>query len=166
MFEFDIEDVKNDLEGMTILEKLEKVRDLTDELESAISEVQILQDELSEEYENSVCNGLSASVSALIKRNHWENLVTISEDDFTKTFTVNSKPVNARIAAIWNDDQWMITISNTEFIASNAKRYEAYANLAERLNLSYQQGKEWIQLNVEENELQPTIIRIITTLCE
>lgn len=166
MFEFDIEDFMAGLEGLTIQEKLEKVRDLTDELESAISEVQILQDELSDEYENSVYDELSASVSALIKRNHWENLVTISEDDFTKTFTVNSKPVSARIAAIWNDDQWMITISNTEFIASNAKRFEAYANLAEKLNLPYQQGKEWIQLTVEENELQPTVEKIITTLCE
>ena len=161
MFEFDIEDYMSDLEGLTIQEKLEDLSVQYDELVSALHEITDAQDRLIDEYETSVCDELSASVSSLINQNHWENQVTVNGN----TFTVNAKPTNVGIWCGWNQDQWVIII-DTEAIASNAKRYETLSNLAVRLNLPYQQGKEDIRVHVEENELQPTIIRIITTLCE
>lgn len=171
MFEFDIEDFMAGLEGLTIQEKVQELEDLCDELEyaledEALEEAQDALESLIDDYEKSVNDPLKASVSALINQKHWEDLVTIKKILFNDYFFVNSKPTSVRISTLWNQDQWVIIINNNEFVASNAKRYETYANLAERLNLPYEQGKEDIRVQVEENELQPTVERIITTLCE
>ena len=171
MSDFDIEDFMAGLEGLTIQEKVQELEDLCDELEyscedDALEAVQDAMESLIDDYEKSVNDPLKASVLALINQKHWQDLVTIKKILFNDYFIVNSKAHQILISTYWNLDHWAIWIQVTPFIASNAKRSEAYANLAERLNLPYQQGKEWIQLNVEENQLQPTIIRIITTLCE
>lgn len=171
MSEFDIEEYMAGLEGLTIQEKVQELEDLCDELEyaledEALEEAQDALESLIDDYEKSVNDPLKASVSALINQKNWEDLVTIKKILFNDYFFVNSKPTSVRISTLWNQDQWVIIINNNEFVASNAKRNETYANLAERLNLPYQQGKEDIRVLVEENELQPTVIRIITTLCE
>jgi len=171
MSEFDIEEFMAGLEGLTIQEKVQELEDLCDELEyaledEALEEAQAALESLIDDYEKSVKDPLKASVTALINQKHWEDLVTIKKILFNDYFFVYSKPTSVRISTLWNQDQWIIIINNNEFVASNAKRYETYANLAERLNLPYQQGKEDIRVQVEENELQPTVERIITTLCE
>lgn len=171
MSEFDIEEYMAGLEGLTIQEKVQELENLCDELEyaledDALEEVQQAMESLIDDYEKSVNDPLKESVSELINQKHWEELVTIKKILFNDYFFVNSKPTSVRISTLWNQDQWVIIINNNEFIASNPKRYETYANLAKRLNLPYQQGKEDIRVQVEENELQPTVIWIITTLCE
>ena len=171
MSEFDIEEYMAGLEGLTIQEKVQELEDLCDELEyacedDALEAVQDAMESLIDDYEKSVNDPLKASVSALINQKHWEDLVTIKKILLDDYFIVNSKAYQILISTYWNLDHWVIWIQVTPFIASNAKRSETYANLAEKLNLPYQQGENLIQLNVEENELQPTVERIITTLCE
>ena len=170
MSEFDIEEYMAGLEGLTIQEKVQELENQCDELEyaledDALEEVQQAMESLIDNYEKSVNDPLKASVSALINQKHWEELVTIKNILFNDYFFVNSKPTSVRISTLWNQDQWVIIINNNEFIASNPKRYETYASLALRLNLPYQKGKEDIRVQVEENEQQPTVIRIITSLC-
>ena len=167
MFEFDIEEYMADLEGLTIQEKVQRLEDLSadleDALEAAIGDIDYAKESLIRDYEKSVHDPLFASVSELINKNHWGDLVT----EQNKFFIVNSKPTSVGISARWNQwDQWVIKMIPTEFIANHTKRYEIFANLAERVNVPYGQCGDGVIVKVEENELQPTVLRIITKLCE
>ncbi|MBR5640315.1 MAG: hypothetical protein IKW83_11405 [Muribaculaceae bacterium] len=172
MFELNIEDFMADLEGLTIQEKVEKLdslsSDLEDALQEALGDVDYAKQTLIDDYEKSVHDPLFTSVSELINKNHWEDSVTINKTRMGRDcFIVNTKPTSVSISTHWNQwDQWIIEINPTEFIASNTKRHETLSNLADRLNLPYLQGRDDISVKVEENELQPTVLRIITKLCE
>lgn len=162
MFELNIEDIMADLEGLTIQEKVQELDSFSADLEDALDDVDNARQTLIDDYKKSVNEPLFAYVSELINKKHWEDLVT----EQNECFFVNSKSTSVRISLEWNEwGQWIIFINNTEFIASNTKRHETLASLADRLNLPYIQGREDVFVKVEEKELQPTIERIITTLC-
>lgn len=163
MFELNIEDIMAGLEGLTIQEKVQELDSLSADLEDAFDSVEYAKQTLIDDYKKSVNEPLFAYVSELINKKHWEDLVT----EQNECFFVNSKSTSVRISPEWNEwGQWIIFINNTEFIASNTKQHETLASMADRLNLPYIQGREDVFVKVEEKELQPTIIRIITKLCE
>ena len=77
MFNFDIEIIKNELEGLSLREKLDALERLDDDLELAIADIYQLNNELIEDHEKSVYEALLASVSSLIEAEGWDDIITI-----------------------------------------------------------------------------------------
>lgn len=162
MFDFDIEGIKKDLEGLSIQEKLDAIEGIYDELDNALGEVTDLQSGLNDEYESSVYAPLMASVSSYVHERGWNELVNI--EDFV--ITVNSKPKKVKFWAAWDTHDWAIDIELANFIANDHQRYKALLEIASVLALPYNNGSEEISVIVEENELQDTMLYILSKLCE
>ena len=161
MFEFDIEDVKNDLEGMSFQEKMEELESLSDNLNLALSEIMDLQQELNDEYESSVYDPLLALLLSLAKHRRWDNLINIDNP----VITVHSIPQKVKIWASWDTDEWTINIELANFIASNTKRYKALSDFASLLRLPYEYGNEEISWRVSEENLEDALLSLVFVLC-
>ncbi|MBR4219016.1 MAG: hypothetical protein IKR71_08225 [Bacteroidales bacterium] len=165
MFDFDIDEIKRDLEGLSIQEQLLEIQGLRDDLDMALSELEDLETELNNEYESSVLAPLLASVKLFIQEKGWDELVTMERHMLTEEFVVSSKPHKVRVGTACFMGTWSIHIVLADFIASNAKRIKAHEDLAAMLNHPYLGASE-IAFPVEEDELEATMLEIITKLCE
>ena len=67
MFEFDIEEIKNELDGLAVREKLDVLERLDEELEMASDEVSQLNNELIEEHEKKVIEETKSKITEEIE---------------------------------------------------------------------------------------------------
>ena len=162
MFEFDIEDVLASLDGLTIQDKVEKVYDYYDELEDALADLGILLEDITKEYVKSITAPLLTSVKSYIKQRKREDYFSIQENN-DPIFTVELGLGHIKFYADWNIAAgWYIQIEPT--VDNNPLRYKVLSNLAIALNLPYKQGRDEIRIPVKENELQSTMLHIISNL--
>ena len=162
MSEFDIEEYMAGLEGLTIQEKVEKVYDYYDELEDALADLGILQEDITKEYVKSITAPLLISVKSYIKQRKREDYFSIQEDK-DPIFTVEFGLGHIKMFADWNiAADWYIQIEPT--VDNNPLRYKVLSNLAIALSLPYEQGRDEIRIPVKENELQSTMLHIISSL--
>lgn len=167
MADFDIEETKKQLEGSNIQEKLKKldslIADLEDEiqnLEDAIDEVMTIRNEFVDDYKASVYD--LATVKSIVENKKWDEKVTI---DRFRNIIVNYESNEAILHVRWDNNEWLLNIRLMDFIANDSHRHQLY-ELAEALNLPYKNGDDEIRVIVEEDAVQPTVLRVITDLVE
>lgn len=166
MFDFDIEEIKKQLEGSNIQEKLEKldslIADHEDEIqnhEDAIDEVMAIRNEFVDEYKASVYD--LATVKSIVENKKWDEKVTI---DRFRNIIVNYASNKVILNVRWDNNVWSLNIRLMDFIANDSHRHQLH-ELAEALNLPYKNGDDEIRVIVEEDAVQPTVLRVITTIC-
>jgi hypothetical protein len=162
MFNFDIEIIKNELEGLSLREKLDALERLDDDLELAIADIYQLNNELIEDHEKSVYETLLASVSSLIEAEGWDDIITIVNYEVT----INNDKTKAKLSLTWHgEDSWRIYIESMDSRISAPMLREIISELPIKMDLPIKVLESSIYLKVEEDKLQVALLQVISSLC-
>lgn len=163
MFEFDIEEIKDKLEGMSFTETLDALDRLDDDLELAISDVFQLKEECIDEYTKSVYDMVSASISVILDNQKWDKFISVEN----YVITINSESSKLKIYIHWfDDDIWRIYVEPIDINADFTKQVKMLSDFAEKQNLFFIDGLSKVCIKVEKSKLQETLLKIIFRLCD
>lgn len=161
MFEFDIEEIKNELDGLAVRDKLDVLERLDEELEMASDEVSQLNNELIEEHEKMVIEALLGLISTLAKEQQWDNLISI----VNYRIIINTEQIQAKLFMSWHgEDPWRIYVGSMSHNISPILSEKIF-KLTEKIGLPYTVYDGGIDIIVEENKLHLTLLQIISSLC-
>ena len=161
MFEFDLETTLEEMEDLSLQEKIKQLDSLYDEIQDAAQEVFDRMCELSEEHEASTLKTVTEEMKSFITEMHKEEYVTILKD----VFIVKSNQFQVEIRVFNIEDDWRLLIRTSHHIANNEKRYDKLSSLAQLLDLPYKRGDDQIKIEVNEERLLPALKSIVTKLC-
>ena len=161
MFEFDLETTLEEMEDLSLQEKIKQLDSLYDEIQDAAYEVFDRIFELMEEYEASTVKTVTEEMKSFITEMHKEEYVTI----LYRVFIVKSNQFQVEIEVIYIEDVWRLLIRTSHHIANNEKRYDKLSSLAQMLELPYKRGDDQIMIKVNEERLLPALKSIVTKLC-
>ena len=161
MFEFDLETTLEEMEDLSLQEKIKQLDSLYDEIQDAAQEVFDRMCELSEEHEASTLKTVTEEMKSFITEMHKEEYVTILKD----VFIVKSNQFQVEIRVFNIEDDWRLLIRTSHHIANNEKRYDKLSSLAQLLELPYKRGDDQIMIEVNEERLLPALKSIVTKLC-
>ena len=167
MFEFDLETTLEEMEDLSLQEKIKQLDSLYDEIQDAAQEVFDRMCELMEEHEASTLKTVTEEMKSFITEMHKEEYVTILKDLFyvkSNRFIVKSNQFQVEIVVYFNDD-WNLIISTSHHIDNDEKRYDKLSSLAQLLELPYKRGDYQIEIEVNEERLLPALKSIVTKLC-
>ena len=161
MFEFDLETTLEEMEDLSLQEKIKQLDSLYDEIQDAAQEVFDRMCELREEHEASTLKTVTEEMKSFITEMHKEEYVTILKD----VFIVKSNQFQVEIGVFNIEDDWNLLIRTSQHIANNEKRYDKLSSLAQLLELPYKRGDDQIMIEVNEERLLPALKSIVTKLC-
>ena len=161
MFEFDLETTLEEMEDLSLQEKIKQLDSLYDEIQDAAQEVFDRMCELSEEHEASTLKTVTEEMKSFITEMHKEEYLTILKD----VFIVKSNQFQVEIRVFNIEDDWRLLIRTSHHIANNEKRYDKLSSLAQLLELPYKRGDDQIMIKVNEERLLPALKSIVTKLC-
>lgn len=161
MFEFDLETTLEEMEDLSLQEKIKQLDSLYDEIQDAAQEVFDRMCELREEHEASTLKTVTEEMKSFITEMHKEEYVTILKD----VFIVKSNQFQIEIGVFNIEDDWRLLIRTSHHIANNEKRYDKLSSLAQLLELPYKRGDDQIKIEVNEERLLPALKSIVTKLC-
>lgn len=161
MFEFDLETTLEEMEDLSLQEKIKQLDSLYDEIQDAAQEVFDRMCELTEEYEASTLKTVTEEMKSFITEMHKEEYVTFLKD----IFIVKSNQFQVEIRVFNIEDDWRLLIRTSHHIANNEKRYDKLSSLAQLLELPYKRGDDQIMIKVNEERLLPALKSIVTKLC-
>lgn len=161
MFEFDLETTLEEMEDLSLQEKIKQLDSLYDEIQDAAQEVFDRMCELMEEHEASTLKTVTEEMKSFITEMRKEEYVTILKD----VFIVKSNQFQVEIGVFNIEDDWRLLIRTSHHIANNEKRYDKLSSLAQLLELPYKRGDDQIMIEVNEERLLPALKSIVTKLC-
>ena len=161
MFEFDLETTLEEMEDLSLQEKIKQLDSLYDEIQDAAQEVFDRMCELREEHEASTLKTVTEEMKSFITEMHKEEYLTILKD----VFIVKSNQFQVEIGVFNIEDDWSLLIRTAHHIANNEKRYDKLSSLAQLLELPYKRGDDQIMIKVNEERLLPALKSIVTKLC-
>ena len=160
MFEFDLETTLEDMEGLSLQEKIKQLDSLYDEIQDAAQEVFDCMCELRKEHEASVLKTVTEEMKSFITEMHKEEYVTILKDGFI----VKNNQFQVEIGVFHIEDDWSLLIRTSHHIANNEKRYDKLSSLAQLLEFPYKRGDNQIKIEVNEERLLSTLKSIVTKM--
>lgn len=161
MFEFDLETILEEMEGLSLQEKIKQLDSLYDEMQDAAQEVLDCMCELGEKYEASVLKTVIEEMQSFITEEHKEEYVTILKDGFI----VKTEQFQVEIGVFHIEDDWNLLLRISEHIANNEKRHDTLSSLAQLLELPYKRDCDEIKIEVDEERLLPALKSLVTKLC-
>lgn len=161
MFEFDLETTLEEMEDLSLQEKIKQLDSLYDEIQDAAEEVFDRMCELREEHEASTLKTVTEEMKSFITEMHKEEYVKILKD----VFIVKSNQFQVEIRVFNIEDDWKLLIRTSHHIANNEKRYDKLSSLAQLLELPYKRGDDQIMIEVNEERLLPALKSIVNKLC-
>ena len=165
MFEINIEEIKKEFEGLSLRDKVFTVSDLVEDLENALSDVQYLQDDLIQEYEEPITDPLKTWVKNLLQERNWLEHLSIHVD-YYPVFTVDSQFGKVELVAAFNiGSDWQVGIRPANCTSENHE-FKVMPNLEDAFEAVKNGSKDLMLVYVKENELRQAFERIITMLCE
>lgn len=159
-FEFDINSILEELEGLSVKERTEALESLCLQLEEAAQEVLSAKDSINYEYETEMRGRIATAVSAYIQDNHLEDSVSLVE----AAVEVKCNDHKVRIMPICCSGEWSLILDIDDWREKNAVRYEQLQQLADKLRLTYKSGNVNIEVTVEEDELICKMVDIMNKL--
>ena len=170
MLDFNFEEFKEELKGLsfdeqqeTIDYKIAELETLHQEIDDALEDVYGLRVDKTLKHENDVWNDVVANIVPLAN-----GRPSIVVDDNRRVFNVKMQDGYTTIQAFSIDEEnWSIIIKFEffKFFANNAKRHEKLTELAKALDLTYMRDLQ-IKTDVPENQLKETLVNILTKLSE
>ena len=163
MIEFDITEMMDELEGLSIKEKLQELDSLHSELKDAADEVLSAKEDLEEGYNKRVEQRLLQSLTQFVSEQHLEDVLLIkNESSGSNTYELNFDGHTFSILPCGTMGEWTLVINLKDHIAQNQKRYDLLTKFAEVHNLPYKQSSGDIKIRVEEEQLLEKIKEIVT----
>ena len=163
MIEFDITEMMDELEGLSIKEKLQELDSLHNELKDAADEVLSAKEDLEEGYNKRVEQRLLQSLTQFVSEQHLEDVLLIkNESSGSNTYELNFDGHTYSILPCGTMGEWTLVINLKDHIAQNQKRYDLLTKFAEVHNLPYKQSSGDIKIRVEEEQLLEKIKEIVT----
>ena len=167
MFDFNIEEFKEGLTGMSINDKLGAIKEKHEELEiigqlveMALNQVEDLKYDILNEHEKYVWNDIAKDAERLIQDNP-----NLTIDNLNKKFIIEAFHGKVFVSAeIFDDVFWYITIK-MELVANTEKYHETLSSIATKLKYFYDPYLFEIHKTVKENKIKDTMLSIITKLC-
>ena len=156
MFDFDLETILEEMEGLSLHEKIKQLDSLYDEMQDAAQEVFDCMCELREEHDASILEEMKSFITEM----HKEEYMTILKD----SFIVKNNQFQIEIGVFHIEDDWSLLIRTSDHIANNEKRYDKLSSLAQLLEFSYKRGDDQIKIEVNEERLLPALKSILTKL--
>lgn len=164
MYKCDINEVMDEINGMTIREKNKFLERLNDELYEFATRVDDLRDAINDEHCESMKNKLSESIQSLLTEKHWEDKV---EFDGTGYLLMRNGSLQSWITLCFNqfgltgeEQSWSISVTTSLSIID-----KAFPDLVNKLGIINQSGQASITIPIEEKEMLPTLKRIVTAWC-
>lgn len=159
MIDFDLHEYLEELEGLSIKEKLEHLNNLYAELTDVADEVFDYMNHISDEYETTIFQKLNAEVQLFIGENHLEESITRLKDGF---YTIKTQQNQLYISIFCSEGDWHLHLWSD--ITNNSERKELLSLIANKVGLFYKKGSDEITANVDEDNLLPELKSIITKL--
>ena len=160
MLDFDLDMYLEDLEGLSIQEKLKSLDNLYSELEDAAAGVLSYRDGISDEFEARIKAKLNEEMQSFIAERHLEESVSKLKEGWYVVRTAHN-PINIYILCSSGELRISLWLKD---IYDNAKRYEMLSSIANKVGIPYKNGSDDVSLEVEEENLLPTLKDIITKL--
>lgn len=159
MFDFNITEVLNALNGMSIKEKLEKLDSIYAELDDAANEVLSARKNLEKEYEEQILQSLEHSIIQLSAEQHLEDVLHI-KDDHSYEVVFDGHTYNLLFSEY--DGKWYLVVNVVE------PETQIYNDLLEKFanfcGLPFKKCNVGIELYIEESELFEKVKGIILSI--
>jgi len=159
-FDFDINSVLKELEGLSVKDRIEALESLYGQLEEAAQEVLSARDSINDEYETEMRGRIATALYAYIQDNHLEDSISLVEN----AVEVKRNDRIVRIMPICCSGEWSLVIDLDDWREKDAVRFEHLQQLADKLGLTYKPGKINMEVTVEEGEVIGKMIEIVEYL--
>ena len=164
MYKCDINEVMDEIKGMTIREKNKFLEKLNNELNEFATRVDDLRDAINDEHCESMKNKLSESIQLLLTEKHWEDKV---EFDGIGYLLKRNGSLQSWITLCFNqfglageEQLWSISVTTSLSIIE-----KALPDLVNKLGIINQSGQASITIPTEEEELLHILKRIVMAWC-
>lgn len=172
MLKCDINEVMDEIKGMTIREKNKFLEKFHDELHGFASKVDDLRGTLNDEYRDSIRQQVGESIRSFVTEKHWENMVEFWDElpefySFDVLLSRNGS-LRAWITLCYpkyyttSDDEklWRIILTSNLSLMSNT-----FPDFVNELGLANQTGDASIEIHAEEDEVFPILKHLISSWC-
>ena len=164
MYKCDINEVMDEIKGMTIREKNKFLEKLNNELNEFATRVDDLRDAINDEHCESMKNKLSESIQLLLTEKHWEDKV---EFDGIGYLLKRNGSLQSWITLCFNqfglageEQLWSISVTTSLSIIE-----KALPDLVNKLGIINQSSQASITIPTEEEELLHILKRIVMAWC-
>lgn len=155
MFEFNIYNVLNGLEDLSTQEKIKALDEAYEELEAAMNELLLTEEEIEEQYKQEILEKLNEAVVKYVEEKDIQKAIKIKDG----TIECNYKDFGVRISPYVYIGDWCLTIDLTRTV-----RLWLLEEIAEIINAHYDRNMGTCTIPVEEDELIPKTLDIIFKL--
>ena len=172
MLKCDINEVMDEIKGMTIREKNKFLEKFHDELLDFASKVDNLRGTLNDEYRDSIRRQVGESIRSFVTEKHWEDMVEFRDElpEFYSFDVLLSRNGSHRawITLCYpkyyttSDDEKLWRIILTSNLSLMGDTFPAFVN---ELGLANQTGDAQIEIQAEEEEVLPILKRLVSTWC-
>ena len=159
MIDFDLHEYLEEVENLSIKEKLEHLNNLYAELTDAADEVFDYMERISDEYKTAIFQKLNAEMQLFIAEKHLEESITRLKNGL---YTIKTQQNHLYISINCSEGEWSLDLWSD--MTNNSKRRELLSLIANKVGLSYKKGSDVITANVDEDNLLPELRSIITKL--
>lgn len=164
MYKCDINEVMDEIKGMTIRERNKFLEKLNNELNEFATRVDDLRDAINDEHCESMKNKLSESIQLLLTEKHWEDKV---EFDGTGYLLKRNGSLQSWITLCFNqfglageEQLWSISVTTSLSIIE-----KALPDFVNKLGIINQSGQASITIPTEAEELLHILKRIVMAWC-
>lgn len=165
MFKCNINEVMDEIKGMTIREKNKFLEELNDELLDFASSVDELKEEINDDYYDSIKRQIRESLQSFVNEKQWEEKVGF--DDEACLLKHNGKTL-AWIVLCYGryyikdeDTFWSVSVMTDLSCLKNI-----LPGFMDSFGLPSNKGDASINIPVEESEILPTSKRIVSAWCD
>ena len=159
MIDFDLHEYLEEVENLSIKEKLEHLNNLYAELTDAADEVFDYMERISDEYKTAIFQKLNAEIESFIAENHLEESFTRLKDGL---YTIKTQQNHLYISINCSEGEWSLDLWSD--ITNNSERKELLSSIANKAGLTYKKGSDLITANVDEDNLLPELKSIVAKL--
>ena len=165
MLKCDINEVMDEIQGMTIREKNKYLDKFHNELFEFTSRLYDLQEKLNDEYSTSIRQKMGESIQSFVTEKHWEDMVEFDGTNYLLMLKRNGG-IQEWITlyfdhyCLFGGQSWSISVTTGFSIIENA-----FPDLVKRLGINNQSGQASISIPADEAVLLPTLKRIISAWC-
>lgn len=165
MIKCDIDEVMDEIKGMTIREKNIFLEKFHDELFDFASSVDELTEKINDDYCASIKRQIRESLQSLVAEKHWED--KIGFDDEACLLNRNGETLAWIVLGYFGDcyikdedSLWRVNM-----ITGFSQIGNILPGFLDKLSLPSKEGTASINIPVEETEILPTLKRIVSAWC-
>lgn len=151
MYKYDVDELLNEIKGMSMREKNIYLQEQYDNLKEAISKIPDLIYRLNNDYEGFIKQRIVESIKTLASEKHWEGLIGFGDNSFLLKRNGSA--------------QAMISLSSSRYSFSKKEKWWSVRVTVNKHDLINQSGDVFLSLPADESEILPTLKRIISAWC-